>query len=327
MKNTLFLFILTFAYMQSLQSQTTQDLIGVGSSIFGSSKKQKKKDREQFVIDSTNNAIIAKKKRDLFVKDSLLNVEKLNRQKEEIKAKELAEKKKQEWSYDHYKENPYSFTFNKTIVGYFVGENMGSETIEMSIFSDSTSTTKVGSIKLMEILPSEVFDVLAYNTYNRLYLIKSTKDNKICIIEEEVMSYQNWGKGNGATLTVKYINPQVTAQKKLALENYRVKLKNALSTVLKLEAIHGKHTYNETNQFGTVVGKVYKVEEFSPQEKITYKQLILKLEKQKNSLDENLAKKIGNKETVRGLLENIDIKKQLQVEHAYTDYSYYALEW
>lgn len=233
--------------------------------------------------------------------------------------------KKIKWDYTNI--TPKTFIFNKTIVGYFIEENKDSPRINLEIFSDSTATTKISSIKLNEILPTEVFDVLAYSYYDKLYLIKSSKDKKIYLIHEDVMYYQNWGKGDGATLTTKYTNPQVIAQKKIALDSYRLKLNGALSTVSKLEAIHSKHTYNQVNKFGTVVGKVYKVEEFTPQEKITYKQLILKLEKQKNTLDEDLAKKIGNNETVRDLLENIDIKKQLQVEHSYTDYSYYALEW
>lgn len=229
------------------------------------------------------------------------------------------------WDYTNI--TPNTFIFNKTIIGYFIEENKDSPRINLDIFSDSTATTKISSIKLNEILSTEIFDVLAYSYYDKLYLIKSSKDKKIYLIHEDVMYYQNWGKGNGATLITKYTNPQVIAQRKIALDSYRLKLNNALATVNKLEAIHSKHTYNQVNKFGTIVGKVYKVEEFTAQEKITYKQLILKLEKQKNILDEDLAKKIGNKETVRDLLENIDIKKQLQVEHSYTDYSYYALEW
>ncbi len=85
-----------------------------------------------------------------------------------------------------------------------MGENTSSPRIAMDIFSDSTATTKIGSIKLSEILATEVFDVLAYNYNSNLYLIKSTKENKICVIHEDVMYYQNWGKGNGTTLTTNY---------------------------------------------------------------------------------------------------------------------------
>lgn len=324
MKKTLLLLAITFTFSQQIQAQTTQDLLQVGTSLFGGSKKQKKKDRENFVIDSTNNAVDNKKKRELLVKDSLLNIESVNRQKELIKTKELAEKTKLEWNYDI---TPSSFTFNKIIVGYFVEGNIDSPRIAMEIFSDLTTTTKIGSVKLSETLPTEVFDILAYNSYHASYLIKSEKDNKICVIHEDVISYRNYGKGKGARLTNDYISPQVIAQKKLLLDSYRLKLNGALSTVSKLEAIHSKHIYKKVNQFGVVIAEGYNTDKFTKQEKITYKQLIMKLDKQKDSLDADLAKKIGDKETVRGLLEVSDVSKQLQVEHAHTDYSYYALNW
>lgn len=167
MKKTLLLLAITFTFVQEIQAQTTQDLLDVGTSLFSNSKKQKKKDRENFVIDSTNNAVADNKKREFFAKDSLLNVDFVNREKGEIKAKELAEKKEQAWNYADI--TPYSFTFNKTIVGYFISENTSSPRIAMDIFSDSTATTKIGSVKLSDILATEVFDVLAYNYYNKLY--------------------------------------------------------------------------------------------------------------------------------------------------------------
>jgi hypothetical protein len=326
MKKKLLLLAIAFTFVQQIQAQTTQDLFEIGTSLFGSSKKQKKKDRENFVIDSTNNAVATnKKKREIFVKDSLLNIEFVNRQKKEIKEKELEEKRKYEWDYVGI--TPHSFTFNKTIVGYFVGENTDSPRIAMDIFSDSTATTKIGSIKLSQILPTEVFDVLAYNYYHKRYLIKSAKGNKICLIDENVMYYQNWGKGNGTTLTTEYTAPKVLAQEKLILDNYRLKVKNALLTVTKLEAINNKHLVNMVNAFGVVVEQKYDTNKFTKVEKVTYKQLIQKLEVQLDEINSELAKKVGYNKTLRGLLEIPDINKQMEIEHAYTDYSYYTLNW
>lgn len=229
------------------------------------------------------------------------------------------------WNYTDI--TPKTFIFNKTIVGYFIEENKDSPRIAMDVFSDSTATNKIGSVKLSEILPTEIFDVLAYSYKDQLYLITATKDKKICLIHEDVMFYKNWSKVNLSTLTTDYINPQIIAQNKLLLNNYRIKLNNALITVNKLEAIHSKHIYKRVNQLGVVIAEGYDKDKFTAQEKVIYKQLILKLEKQKISLDDDLEKKIRNKETVRGLLELKDISKQMQVEHAYTDYSYYALNW
>lgn len=229
------------------------------------------------------------------------------------------------WNYADI--TPYTFTFNKTIVGYFLEENMDSPRIAMDIFSDSTATTKVGSVKLNEILATEVFDVLAYNYNNKLYLIKSNKQNKICVIHEDVMYYQNWGKGNGTTLTKKYTNPQVLAQEKLILDNYRLKLKNALLTVSKLEAINNKHLVNIVNAFGVVVEQKYDINKFTKEEKVTYKQLIQKLKLQRDEINLELEKKIGTKKTITELIAITDINKQLQIEHAYNDYSYHTLNW
>jgi hypothetical protein len=328
MKKKLLLLVITFSFALQTQAQSAQELFGAGVSLFGSSKKQKKIEREKFVIDSTNNAVAAnKKKRETFVRDSILNIEYVNRQNALIKAKELEEKKKTEWYYDHYLENPYSFTFNKTIVSYFVGENIDSPMIAMDIFSDSTTTKKIGSIKLNQILPTEVFAVMAYNSYNNEYLVKSKKDNKICVINENVKSYQNWGKVNGAVLTTEYINPDILAKEKLIVSNYRLKLNNAKSTVAKLEAIHAKHLYQRVNSSGVVVEKGYKVDKFTVQEKVTYKQLIQKLKVQRDAINIELDKKVGYKKTLRGLLDIPDISKQMEIEHAYNDYSYYALNW
>ena len=218
-----------------------------------------------------------------------------------------------------------TFTFNKAIVGYFVQENIDSPRIKIDIYLDSTATTKIGSIKLSEILPTEVFDVMGYN--KNLYLIRSAKDKKIFVIDEDVMYYQNWGKGNGTTLTTDYTKPQILAKEKLILENYRLKLKNALSTVTKVEAINNKHLVNMVNGFGVVVEQKYDPTKFTKEEKVTYKQLIQKLKLQRDEINIELDKKIDSKKTLNSLISVTDISKQLQIEHAYNDYSYYTLSW
>ncbi|TDW51579.1 hypothetical protein EV144_101255 [Flavobacterium sp. 270] len=229
------------------------------------------------------------------------------------------------WNYTDI--TPKTFIFNKTIVGYFIEEYKDSPRIAMEIFSDSTATNKIGSIKLNEIIPTEIFDVLAYSYKDKLYLIKATKDNKICLIHEDVMYYQNWGKGNGLTLTKDYTKPQILAKEKLILDNYRLKLKNALSTVSKLEAINNKHLVNMVNAFGVVVEQKYDPNKFTKDEKIIYKQLIQKLKSQNEEIKTELEKKIDSKKTLTELISITDINKQLQIEHAYNDYSYHTLNW
>lgn len=229
------------------------------------------------------------------------------------------------WNYTDI--TPYTFTFNKIIVGYFIEDNIDSPRIAMNIFSDSTATIKIGSVKLNDILPTEVFDVLAYNYSNKLYLIKSSKQNKIGVLHEDVIYYQNWGKGNGTTLTKKYTNPQILAKEKLILGNYRLKLKNALSTVSKIEEINNRHLVNMVNAFGVVVEQKYDPTKFTKDEKIIYKQLIQKLKSQNEEIKTELEKKIDSKKTLNGLISIPDINKQLQIEHAYNDYSYPTLSW
>jgi hypothetical protein len=229
--------------------------------------------------------------------------------------------------WDYINMTPKTFTFNKTIVGYLVEENKDSSIIAMDIFSDSTATTKIGSIKLNEIVPTEVFDALAYSYSEKVYLIKSAKDNKICLIHEDVMYYQNWGKGNGITLTTNYKKPEILAKEKLILDNYRLKLKNGLLTVSKIEAINNKHLVNIVNAFGVVVEQKYDPNKFTKEEKAIYKQLIQKLKLQRDEINTELEKKIDPKKTILELISTIDIKKQLQIEHAYNDYSYHTLNW
>lgn len=229
------------------------------------------------------------------------------------------------WNYTDF--TPRTFTFNKTIVGYFVEENKDSPRLVMDIFSDSTALSKIGSIKLNEILPTEVFDVSAYSYSNQLYLIKSNKDRKIYLIPEDIMYYQNWSKSNGIRLTKDYTNPQTLVKQKLILDNYRIKLKNALSTVSKIEAINNKHLVNMVNSFGVVVEQKYDPTKFTKEEKVIYKQLIQKLETQHNEIKTELDKKIDSKKTLTELISIPDINKQLQIEHAVRDYSYTASSW
>lgn len=332
MKKIIVILALTLVFSQRAQSQSQQEqplITELGSALvdglFTSKKKQKKLERLQFVKDSTRNVTVT---RGIFVSDSIKKVALDNQHKEENRLKELKEleeKRKYEWDYVGI--TPHSFTFNKTIVGYFVGENTDLPRIAMDIFSDSTATTKIGSVKLSQILPTEVFDVLAYNYYHKRYLIKSAKGNRICLIGEDVMYYQNWGKGHGTTLTTEYTAPKVLAQEKLILDNYRLKVKNALLTVTKLEAINNKHLVNMVNAFGVVVEQKYDTNKFTKVEKVTYKQLIQKLELQLDEINSELAKKVGYNKTLRGLLDIPDINKQMEIEHAYTDYSYYTLNW
>lgn len=323
MKKTLLLLAITFTFAQQTQAQTAQELIGAGISLFGS-KKQSKRERAEFVKDSTTQANIKKReKRESFVKDSIANDKELTYKKQEDLKNERTQRQQEAW--DYHRENIDLLTFNPKVVGYFILENKNEKSID--IYSDSTATTKIDSIQLNKILPTEVFKVIGYNYYRQKSLLKSLKDNKIYVMFDKVMNYQNYSKAFGERLMKEYTNPQVVAQKKILLDNYRLKLNGALSTVAKLEAIHSKHMYKKVNQFGVVIEEGYNKDKFTAQEKVIYKQLILKLSKQKDSLDADLTKKIGNKETVRGLLEIKDISKQLQVEHAYTDYSYYALNW
>ena len=71
----------------------------------------------------------------------------------------------------------------------------------------------------------------------------------------------------------------------------------------------------------------YDTNKFTKVEKVTYKQLIQKLEVQLDEINSELAKKVGYNKTLRGLLDIPDINKQMEIEHAYTDYSYYTLNW
>lgn len=229
------------------------------------------------------------------------------------------------WDYTNI--TPRSFTFNKIIVGYFIEENKNSPLITMDIFSDSTATSKINTVKLSEILPTEVFDILAYSYYDKLYLIKSFKDKKIYLIREDVMYYQNWGKGNGIRLTKDYTKPEILAKEKLILDNYRLKLKNALTTVSKIEAINNKHLVNMVNAFGTVVEQKYDPTKFTKEEKVIYQKLIQKLKSQNEEIKTELEKKIDSKKTLTELISIPDINKQLQIEHAYNDYSYHTLNW
>src|SRR6218665_29579 len=110
-------------------------------------------------------------------------------------AQDLLEKKRYEWNYSECgkcKENP--FTFNQTIVKYFVAnvydkenrnsfgasqdekdsdedyriklDNAKTAMVSMEVFSDSTTTTKIGTIKLTQVLPTEIFVMLAFKEYD-----------------------------------------------------------------------------------------------------------------------------------------------------------------
>jgi hypothetical protein len=320
MKKTLLLLAITLIFADQGQAQVSNDQIfAIGKSLFSGSKKQKKLEREKFVRDSTNNVIVKnKEKRKFFVKDSIENVQEIER-----KNKLIAEKKERmKWYVYTDSDNKRAYTFNKVVISDFISGNRSKSDLVMDIFADTNTTEKIGSVKLIDIPSTEIFDVIAYNDYEKRFLLKSRKDGKICVIYEKVMSHIIFINGVPKLLVTEYVDPQIIAKQKLELTNYRVNLDNALLTVRKLEAINNKHLVNMVNAFGVVVEQRYDKNKFTAQEKVTYKKLILLLEKQKKSLDENLEKEIGNKMNVRGLLGNADISKQLEVEHAYRDYSY-----
>ena len=271
MKKTLLLLVLSFIFTQQTQAQITAgDIIGVGSSLFGNikaKKEQKKLERQKFVNDSLENLKDIAERRANFVKDSLTRVAEKKRESEKILLeKKLAEEREYMWDSRHYKENPKAITFNKIVVGYF--DEGDTEDASMNIYSDSTTTKKIGYVVLKNIPSTEVFDILAYNTYTQRYLIKSRKDNKICRIDESIMYYQNYSKGNRETLITEYIDPQIAMQEKLLLSNYRLKLNNAIATVNKLEAINNKHLVNMVNMYGVVVEQRYDTDKFTAQEKV-----------------------------------------------------------
>ena len=325
MKQNLLLLVLSFIFTQQIQSQvTTGDLISVGTSLFGSSKKQKKIDREKFVRDSINNATTATtEKRRVFVRDSTLNAEVVSRKNREIET----EKSRHIWFYvSEQDNNTYAFTFNKTIVGLL---DKGSDTYaDIVVYSDSTkrTTTKIDSIKLSQIVPTQIFDVLAYNSVDDLELFKSRKDNKLYVLPQNIFYHTERSSSAVTKLTTEYTDPQIAIQEKMLLSNYRLKLNNAISTVTKLEAINNKHLVNMVNAFGVVVEQKFDVSKFTAQEKVTYKQLVIKLEKQNNELSVDRDKKIGKK-TLENMTETPDWNKRSRIEHALSDYAYYALNW
>lgn len=330
MKQNLLLLILSFIFTQQIQAQvTTGDLIGIGASLFGNKKAKKeqiKLERQRFIKDSLAHVKDIAEKRANFLKDSLTIIAETNKDNEKIALeKKLAEEREYIWDFRHYKENPKAITFNKIVVGYF--DEGDSEGTSMNIYSDSTTTKKIGYVVLSQIPSTEIFDILAYNNYTQRYMIKSRKDNKICRIHESIMYYQNFSKGNDKTLTTAYTDPQIVMQEKLLLSNYRLKLNNAVATVNKLEAINNKHLVNMVNMYGVVVEQKYDRDKFTAQEKVTYKQLVIKLQKQKDELSADRDKKIGYKKTLESLMESPDWNKNYRIEHALTDYGYYALNW
>lgn len=327
MKKTLLLLVLSFIFTQQTQAQTAQELIGAGISLFGS-KKQSKRERAEFVKDSTTQANIKKReKRAKFVKDSIANDKELAYKKQEDLRIELIHKEQDTWSY--HRENIDLLTFNPKVVGYYMvdNESSASKKKDIDIFSDSTATTKIDSIKLNKILPTEVFKVIGYNYHHQKSLLKSLKDSKIYIMFDKVMYYQNYSKAFGERLMKEYIDPKILAQEKILLADYRLKLNNAVATVNKLEAINNKHLVNMVNMYGVVVEQKYDVSKFTAQEKVIYKQLVIKLQKQKDELSADRDKKIGYKKTLQGLMESPDWNKNSRIEQALNDYAYYALNW
>jgi hypothetical protein len=338
MKKTLLILTLTLIISQQLQSQSLFDIGSAMISSSKSSKKQKKIDRENFVIDSTRNVT---ETRVAFVNDSIQKVALKNQRKEETRLKELEEKRKQEWNFSECgkcKENP--FTLDQTIVKYFVAnvydkENSSSfgvhrwekdsdvyyktkvdsaktSMISMEVFTDSTTTTKVGTLKLTQILPTEIFVMVAsknvemtdYKDSEKLVMIKSLKDNKIYVINDEVFNFRDYHYTSGGSVVKLYTNPQVLAQEKLAVANYKAKQKLALSTMDKMIAIQNKHIFQERNIFGQVIKEYYDASKFTKLERTTYNQLLGKLESQYEILKKEKDQKIGRR-TVYDLLGDL----------------------
>lgn len=264
-------------------------------------------------------------------------------------AQDLLENKRHEWNYSECgkcKENP--FTFDQTIVKYFVAnvydkdnrnsfgasqdENDNDEQynakvdkakiamISMEVFSDSTTTTKIGTVKLTQVLPTEIFVMLAFKEYNGLKMIKSLKDKKIYVIKEYAFNFRDYHYTSGGSIIKMYTDPLALQKEKSALANYRAILNNAIITVNQLEAIQKKHTFQRVNQYGHVISTHYDTTKFTKMEIVAYKQLLKKLKAQRENVITKNKDKIGSKSLQYDLLDIPDYGKQTKIEDAYQTY-------
>jgi len=264
-------------------------------------------------------------------------------------SQELLEKKRYEWNYsqcEKCKENP--FTFDQKIVKYFVEniydkdnrnsfgaskeekdsdedykikvDNAKSEMISMEVFSDSTTTTKIGTVKLTQVLPTEIFVMLAFKEYSGLKMIKSLKDKKIYVIKEYAFDFRDYHYTNGGSIIKMYTDPLALQKEKLAVANYRTILNNAIITVNQIEAIQKKHTFQRVNQYGHVLSTHYDTTKFTKIEIVTYKQLLKKLKMQRENVITKNKETIGTKSLQYDLLDIPDYGKQTRIEDAYQTY-------
>jgi hypothetical protein len=262
---------------------------------------------------------------------------------------EVQEKKRSEWNYSECgkcKENP--FTFDQTIIKYFIAniydkdnwntygasqdendsdedyklkvDNAKKEMISMEVFSDSTTITKIGTVKLIEILPTEIFVMLAFKESSGLKMIKSLKDKKIYVIKEYAFDFRDYHYTNGGSIIKMYTDPLALQKEKLAVANYRTILNNAIITVNQIEAIQKKHTFQRVNQYGHVLSTYYDTTKFTKIEVVTYRQLLKKLKTQRENVITKNKETIGTKSLQYDLLDIPDYGKQTRIEDAYQTY-------
>lgn len=345
MKKTLLILTLTLIFSQHLQSQS---LFDIGSTVIGSaksSKKQKKIDRESFVIDSTNNAIENSKKREIFVRDSVTE----NRL---VEAKKKEQLKYISWLYScdkckfkQYIVNPKSSIAIIKIIsekgGSFGVERRQDEkynyidsdekyksnieeaklrTLSVEIYSDTTATNKTGVINLAELPLDEVFVEVAYKRienenitiYANTY---SVNENHLVMLKSvktnkayviRNYAYNFYDEVSKSGLFKNYTDPLIITKEKEEVVNFKIKLKSALSTIEKMIAIQNKHIFIKRNKFGEIVEQYYDPSKFTKVERVTYTQLFTKLESQNKIIQEEQYKKIGSG-TLHGLLSDLPI--------------------
>jgi hypothetical protein len=355
MKKILLILTLTLVFSQKAQSQSQQEQ-SIGSilveGLFTSKKEKKKIERENFVIDSTNNAIEISKKREIFARDSITK----NRLVEEKKKSQL---EYISWIYscDNCKFN--EFKINQTVAKTFktkvLTENSSFgvdreqdesdekyksnieeaklRTLSVEIYADTTATNKIGVINLAELPLDEVFVEVAYkrieneniaiyaNTYsvneNHLVMIKSVKTGKAYVIRN--YAYEFYDNESKTKLFKNYTDPLIITKEKEAVANFKIKLKSALSTIHKLKAIQDKHLFQERNMYGQVIDQYYDPSKFTKEERVTYSQLYTKLNSQNKIIQKEKNQNIGRIE-FHTLLDTSSWDDISTIEHAISDY-------
>jgi hypothetical protein len=348
MKKILLILTLTLVFSQKVQSQSQQEQ-SIGSilveGLFTSKKEKKKIDRQNFVIDSTNNAIETSKKREIFVRDSIAK----NRLVEEKKKSQL---EYISWIYScnkckfkQYKVNPKSTIAIKKIIsekgGSFGVERRQDEkynyidsdekyksnieeaklrTLSVEIYADTTATNKIGVINLAELPLDEVFVEVAYKRienenitiYANTY---SVNENHLVMLKSVKTNkayvirnyvYNFYDEVSESGFFKEYTDPLIIVKEKTAVTNFKIKLKSAISTVNKMIVIQNKHLFQERNMFGQVINQYYDSSKFTKVERATYNQLFTKLVAQNKVIQEEQYQKIGRR-TFQGLLSDLPI--------------------